>query len=140
MTSIHDEFANYCAELLSPAGPVRVRRMFGGHGLYVGDVFVAIVAGERLYLKADDASRARFEAVGCSPFTYSAKGRRNTALGFYTVPDEAMESPALMRPWARLALEAALRARAAKEKTAALKPRAAAGKKTRAAAKTRSAR
>jgi DNA transformation protein len=43
-----DAFANYCAELLSALGTARVRRMFGGHGIYVDDLFVAIVLGETL--------------------------------------------------------------------------------------------
>ena len=100
-------------ELLQPLGSVRSRRMFGGHGFYVDDLFLALIAGERLYLKVDEATRAAFEAAGCEPFVYEAKGSR-VALGYWTVPAEAMESPALMQPWARLALAAALRARAAK--------------------------
>jgi DNA transformation protein len=86
--------------------------MFGGHGLYVDDLFVAIIASDRLYLKADAQTHERFERAGCEPFVYDAKSRA-ISLGYWSAPDEAMESPALMEPWARLALEAALRARAA---------------------------
>lgn len=107
-----DAFASYCAELLSGLGAVRVKRMFGGHGIYVDDVFIAIVVGETLYLKADAQTLPRFEAEGCAPFTYAAKGKRQVSLGYRAAPAEAMDSPALMRPWARLALDAALRARA----------------------------
>lgn len=103
----------HCLELLAPLGRPRARRMFGAHGLYVDDVFIGLLAGERLYLKADAQSRARFEAAGCEPFTYEAKGKV-TVLGFWSAPADAMESPALMLPWARLALQAALAARAAK--------------------------
>jgi DNA transformation protein and related proteins len=103
-------FATYCAELLASAGAVRSTRMFGGYGLYVDDVFVAILQGENLYLKVDDQTRPAFEAAGCQPFEYVIRGKLQ-ALGFWSVPAEAMDSPALMRPWARLALEAALRAR-----------------------------
>lgn len=109
-----DELARHCVELLSGIGTPRARRMFGGHGLYVDELFVAIVTGERLYLKADEQTRARFEAEGCEPFTYEAAGRRRVTLGYFAAPEQAMDSPALMQPWARLALEAALRARAAK--------------------------
>jgi DNA transformation protein len=106
-----DAFASYCAELLGGLGPVRVKRMFGGNGLYVDDVFVAIVTGETLYLKVDAETAPRFEAAGCAPFTYTAKGRGRVSLSYRAAPAEAMDSPALMRPWAVLALEAALRAR-----------------------------
>jgi len=105
-----DDFANHCAELLAPLGAVRVKRMFGGHGIYVGDVFIAIVQADTLYLKADAQSRGRFEAAGSREFTYAQKGTTRS-LGYWTAPVEAMDSPAGMRPWARLALEAALRGR-----------------------------
>ncbi len=107
-----DEFPAHCAELLAPAGPVRQRRLVGGHGFYVDDLFVAIIAFGRLYLKADAGSAPRFEAAGGERFVYEAKGQP-MALNYWTVPDEAMESPAAMQPWLRLAMQAALTARAA---------------------------
>ena len=117
------DYVVHCQELFAPLGPVRVKRMFGGFGVYVDEVFIALVADEQLYLKADDETRARFEAAGCTPFTYEAAGKR-TALGYWSAPDDAMESSALMMPWARLAIAAALRSRAKKpaaRKTAAKK-------------------
>lgn len=107
-----DEFPAHCAELLAPAGAVRRRRMFGGHGFYVDGLFVALIAFGRLYLKADAASASQYEAAGGERFVYEARGRR-TALNYWTVPEDAMESPAAMQPWLRLAMQAALSARAA---------------------------
>ncbi len=112
------ELVEHCRELLAPLGAVRVKRMFGGHGFYVDEIFLALIAFGRLYLKVDALTRARFEAAGCEPFVYETRKGEQTAsvaLGYFSAPDEAMESPALMQPWARLALEAALRARAAKK-------------------------
>ena len=127
---------DHCLELLAPLGAVRARRMFGGHGIYIDDLFVAVIGFERLYLKTDAASRERFQAAGGEPFVYDAK-RGAVALGYWTVPAEAMESPALMQPWARQAIEAALRARAAKPAAARSKPRAAASKAKATASRTR---
>ena len=112
MSTQDHEFANYCAELLAPLGTVRVKRMFGGHGFYVNELFVAILASDRLYLKADALSRAEFEAAGCAPFHYEAKGKR-MSLSYFSPPDEALESAASMCGWANLALQAALRAKPA---------------------------
>ncbi len=111
------ELVNYCVELLSPLGGTRVRRMFGGHGFYIDELFVALIAGERLYLKVDAQTRPLFEAAGCVPFVYDASGK-SVALGYFSAPDDAMESPPAMQPWARHALSAALRARAAKPRAA----------------------
>jgi len=111
------ELVDHCLELLAPLGATRVRRMFGGHGFYVDDLFIALIAGERLYLKVDAQTRPLFEAAGCEPFVYDAAGK-NVSLGYFSAPEEAMESPPLMQPWARHALSAALRARAAKPRAA----------------------
>jgi DNA transformation protein and related proteins len=121
MASPKNDFAMYCCELLSGVGPCVAKRMFGGFGISTDGLTFALVAnlgdGEILWLKADESTRALFEAQGCGRFTYEMTRNGVTAphsLGYYSAPEEAMESPALMLPWARLALECALRARAAK--------------------------
>ncbi|MBV8037064.1 TfoX/Sxy family protein [Roseateles sp.] len=128
-----DAFTELCVELLSPLGPVRVRRMFGGQGIYLDGLFMAIIDEGQLFLKADDLSRERFVAAGCPPFTYPMKDGERMVMSYYRPPEEALESPPLMLPWARLALEAALRAANAKAKNAST--RRPATKKTSAAQK-----
>ncbi len=113
MSQQANPFVEHCLELLAPLGPARAKRMFGGHGLYVSELFVALIAFDRLFLKVDTTTLPLFVAAGCEPFNYDGKVKRIT-MAYYTVPDEAMDSPALMQPWARLALQAALAARAAK--------------------------
>jgi len=113
MASPSNPLVEHCLELFAPLGPVRVRRMFGGWGFYADDLFFALIAFDRLYLKADAGSRDRFAAAGGEPFVYEGQGKTVT-MSYWTVPAEAMESPALMHPWARLAVAAALAARAAK--------------------------
>ncbi|MBQ0946055.1 TfoX/Sxy family protein [Ideonella sp. 4Y16] len=107
-------FVNWCTELLAPLGAVRSRRMFGGHGLYVDELFVALIMREVLYLKVDDATQPRFEAASCRRFEYVTAQGEHGALRYFSAPDEAMDAPSQMQPWGRLALEAALRAQAAK--------------------------
>ena len=118
------DLVNHCLELLAPLGAVRAKRMFGGHGLYCDDLFFALIAEEHLYLKVDATTQPAFAAAGCAPFVYDMKGKPMT-MSYWSVPAEAMESPALMQPWARQALAAALRARAAKLSAAPRKARAA---------------
>jgi DNA transformation protein len=112
MSSATPPFVSHCVELLAPLGAVRARRMFGGWGLYLDEVFLAIIAFERLYLKANVNTQAQFEQAQCEPFVFEAKGKAMT-MGYWTAPAEALDSPALMEPWARLALQAALSARSA---------------------------
>lgn len=116
----------HCLELLAPLGAVRARRMFGGHGLYVDNYFVALIVFDKLFLKVNAQTQPAFAAAGCEPFVYDGKDKPVT-VSYWTVPADAMESPEFMVPWARLALQAALAARAAKPASPrkAAKPRAA---------------
>lgn len=117
MATPGDDFAAHCVELLQPLGAARAKRMFGGHGLYVDGLMVGLIAQEQLYLKADAETLPQWQAAGGRPFVYEswrAGVVKTTAMSYWTPPEEAIESPAAMQPWARLALEAALRAQAAK--------------------------
>lgn len=109
-----NEFARYCCDLLASVGPCVAKRMFGGYGISLEGLTLAIVAdlgaGETLWLKADEASRSQFEGAHCQRFVYLAKGK-SMSMNYFSAPDEAMESAELMAPWARLALQAALTAR-----------------------------
>lgn len=109
-----DEFVDYVIELLGPFGTVRTRRMFGGYGVYLDGLMFAIVAQDTLYLKADEMNRVEFEQAGCEIFGYTRKGKRAT-LNFFRAPDDAMETPQRMLPWARTAYAAALRTNAKKQ-------------------------
>jgi DNA transformation protein and related proteins len=111
----HPDFASHCADLLGAVGQVQTKRMFGGYGVYVDDVFVAIVTGDNLYLKTDDQTLQRFTAAGGAQFCFIARGKLQ-ATHFWSAPADAMDSPALMQPWGQLALEAALRARVKSKK------------------------
>jgi len=105
-------FVSHCLELLAPLGRTSSRRMFGGHALYIDGLCMALIIQDTLYLKVDDTSRPLAERAGCKPFTYDTKKGERAALGYYTAPEESMESPAEMLPWARRALAAAVAARA----------------------------
>ncbi|MBP7116707.1 MAG: TfoX/Sxy family protein, partial [Polaromonas sp.] len=65
----------------------------------------------KLFLKASDETRTQYEAAGCQRFVYDMKGVPKS-VNYYAAPDDAMESPDAMLPWARLALRCALEAKA----------------------------
>jgi DNA transformation protein len=126
-------FVSHCLELLSPLGSTSSRRMFGGHALYIDGLCMALIIQDTLYLKVDDTSRPLAERAGCRPFTYDTRKGERAALGYYTAPEESMESPAEMLPWARRALAAAVAARAkapAKKAAAGKGPAKVAAKKS----------
>ncbi len=106
---VPSEATAHLLELLQPLGRAEARRMFGAHGVYLDGLFVALVVAEQAYLKAGEASREAFRSAGGVPFRYEARGRTQQ-LDFWTPPAEALESPAALAPWVRLALAAALQA------------------------------
>jgi len=120
-TSTADDFVHHCCELLTSVGRCQARRMFGGWGLSTDGLTLAIIAdlgqGQKLWLKADATTRAAFEAAGSQRFTYASTHQGKAVqrgMDYYSAPEEAMDAPHAMAPWARLALQAALQARAAK--------------------------
>lgn len=105
------EIVAHALELFAPLPGLRVKPMFGGWGFYAEELFFALVAFDNLYLKADAISQAAFEAAGSQPFRYTYRDGRTVTMGYWTAPEEALESVAAMEPWARGALACALRVR-----------------------------
>ena len=78
--------------------------MFGGLGLYAGDVFFALVAADVLYFKVDDATRATYESAGCGPFRpYGGEAMSS----YYNVPVDVLEHAPTLIVWARRAIDVA---------------------------------
>ena len=109
-----EPFDSHLRELFSVLGPVSLRGMFGGQGVYHDGIIIGLVIGGELFLKADPASRDAFERAGGGPFTYLGKGKP-VVTSYWSPPVEALESARSMLPWARMAYEAALRKRADRE-------------------------
>lgn len=105
-----NEYCDYVVDLLSPLGPTSYKFMFGGYGIYVDGLIIAIVAGDQLMLRADDENRPDFEALGIGPFQPYVN--KNHSMPFYTVPDEVMDDPDALLEWARKAMDATLRMKA----------------------------
>jgi DNA transformation protein len=101
------------AEMFSAFGPVVVKSMFGGAGIYADGVFFALVDDGVIYLKADDDTRPRFEAEGCAQFVYEGK-TREVAMSYWRMPERLYDDPEELAQWAKAALDAANRAAAKK--------------------------
>lgn len=109
--AVSGEYRQYVRDILSVLGPLRIRAMFGGLGVYCDDLFFALVIGDQLYFKADAQSRHFFEAEGCLPFEYEKQGKIQQ-LNYFVVPEVVYEDEDELRYWGGLALSAARRARA----------------------------
>ncbi|HQT27200.1 MAG TPA: TfoX/Sxy family protein [Burkholderiales bacterium] len=108
-----NEFAEYLHEVFSWFGPISVRRMFGGYGLFREGLMFGLVSDDTLYLKADEENAGRFEKLGLGQFGYRRRDRLVT-LSYYMAPAEILEDSEQAAIWARSAFEAACRSRRTK--------------------------
>jgi DNA transformation protein len=97
-------------------GPIHIRRMFGGQGIYQGEVMFALEASGDLYLKVDDVTVEVFRALGSRPFAYHAKDGRTATMSYWLMPVSALEDPDEAGRLAKLAIAAAWRSRSAKSR------------------------
>lgn len=98
----NESFNEFVREQLARLPGVEFRRMFGGEGLYLGEVFFGMHHRGRLYFKTDDASRPDCEAVGMGPFQPSAK---QCLPAYREVPAAVLEDAAKLCAWARRAAQ-----------------------------------
>lgn len=101
-------------EQLTGFGPVEIKRMFGGAGLFRQGLMFAIVADDVVYLKVDAENLERFEAEDLAPFTYTTRQGDKGVMSYRRTPERCMDDGDEMVDWARSAFDAAMRADAAK--------------------------
>ena len=102
---------DHIIEMFAWFGPVTVRRMFGGLGIYADGMMFALAAGGVIYLKADVETVPAFEREGQGPFTYAAKGGKRTVMSYWRLPDRLYDDADELADWARAALAVARRAK-----------------------------
>jgi DNA transformation protein len=102
-----DDFVEHVCDLLAALGEVRPKSMFGGYGIYVDEVFCAIVMDNTLYFKVDGGNRPDYEALGAGPFR-PFEGKQ-MVMSYYAVPAQVMDDRRSIVEWGRRAVEAARR-------------------------------
>ena len=100
-----ESFRDFVLDQLSAVKDVRARAMFGGIGLYAGDIFFGLIASDVLYLKTDDSNRARYQAAGSTPF--KPYPDRAMTMPYYDVPIRVLESAPELAEWARQSISIA---------------------------------
>jgi DNA transformation protein and related proteins len=96
-------------ELFEGLGPVSIRRMFGGKGIYHQGLIVAIDLRDEIMLKADATSAPAFEAAGARQWSYEGKSGKPVLMLYWSIPEQAFDDPDEMRVWVTMAFDAAMR-------------------------------
>ena len=102
--AVSDDFVNFVADQLSRWGPVSIRRMFGGAGLYRDGKMFGLIADDVAYLKVDDSNRDDFVKAGSSPFNPYPEKVKTTVMSYYEIPPEVLENPDELAQWAERSL------------------------------------
>ncbi len=113
--AVSASFRTFILEQLGRVVPkVRARGMFGGVGIYAGELFFALIDDDTLYFKVDDSNRPDFTARGMEPFR--PFGEDGETMGYYEVPADLVDDPEALRPWAEKAIAVSGRKKKAKRR------------------------
>ncbi len=121
-------YLDYVLEQLGGLGAVSARRMFGGVGLYRGELFFGLIDDDTLYFKTGESNAAEYISRGMPRFMPPAT-RPMGPMGYHQVPADIIEDAEALVSWAQKAVAVALAAKAPKKKAPAKKT--AAKKKSR---------
>jgi DNA transformation protein and related proteins len=112
---VSSDFRDFVLDQLGRIEGLRSRRMFGGVGLYSGELFFGLLAADELFLRVDEHNRAAYEAAGSEPFRPFAD--QAVSMSYWRVPLEVLEDPEELVTWARQALRVAASAPVKRRKT-----------------------
>ncbi len=104
-------------ELFAAFGPVAIRRMFGGAGIYADGTMFALVADGVIYLKTDERTESAFLAEGLQQFTYETGSGIRALRSYRRMPDRLYDDPEQLACWAEGAVAAARRIAGRKSKS-----------------------
>jgi DNA transformation protein len=102
------EFTEFVlGQLEAHGGSVRTRKMFGGTGVYIDEVFCMIITGSsRCFLRVDESNRPDFEAEEMEPFA----GRGTSLMPYFEVPSRVLEDAEELAAWVSKARHSAVSA------------------------------
>ena len=113
--TVSASFRTFIVDQLGRVVPqIRARTMFGGVGIYAGDLFFALIDNDTLYFKVDNSNRPDFTARKMEPFR--PYGEDGETMGYYEVPTDLLEDPETLRPWAEKAIAVAGRKKKGKRR------------------------
>jgi DNA transformation protein and related proteins len=111
----------FIRELFAPFGPVTVKRMFGGAGIWSDGLMLGLEFDGAIFLRVDEESIPDFAREGSKPFVYprakSPKKIGRASKSFWRLPERLYDDPEELAVWARRAFAVAER-----KKFAARKP------------------
>lgn len=108
-------FGEWVQEHFAGLGPITIKRMFGGAGVYANGLIFALLDDGVVWLKADAQNEPALRQAGSRQFTYPTKDGETMSMAYWSLPEPAVDDPDEAVRWARMSIDAALRKAAAKK-------------------------
>ena len=105
--AVRPEYLAYVLEQLEEVGRVTSRRMFGGVGLYSGELFFGLIDDDTLFFKTNESNAAEYQARNMPRFMPPVN-RPMGPMGYHQVPADIIEDAESLVAWARKAVAVAL--------------------------------
>ena len=111
--AVQPQYLAYILEQLEGLGDLRSRRMFGGVGLYRGELFFGLIDDDTLFFKSDSTNSADYIARKMPRFM-PFPDRPEAVMAYYQVPADIIEDAESLVAWARKSVAVALTSQSAK--------------------------
>ena len=109
MLKDYDGIGAHLTEQLASVGPVKIRRMFSGAGVFLDGLMFGLIIDAALYLKVDSSTQLKFASEGLAPLTYVRGNGKRVQLNYRQAPERLLDDADEMREWALTAIAVAQR-------------------------------
>jgi DNA transformation protein len=96
MTADSGNSAEFLQNKLTKIGNIKIKKMFGGHGIFEEDKMFALIDSKgTVFFKTDDTNLSRFEEAGSV---------RHAKMPYYSVPEDVLNDDELLQEWAQVSI------------------------------------
>ena len=101
-----NDFRDFVLLQLGNMPGLKCRAMFSGHGLWASGTFFGILYHGKLFFRTGPETLSRYLDAGMGPFNPSPD---LISKNYYEAPPDVLASGAMLKEWAELAVEEALK-------------------------------
>ena len=96
LTSASGKSAENIKSRLARIGDIRVKKMFGGYGIFEQDKMFGLIDSQGVvFFKIDETNLAKFE---------EAASTKHSKMPYYSVPEDVLNNDALLEEWAGISI------------------------------------
>lgn len=91
-------------QLFAQLGRVKSRSMFGGFGIFIDDTMFALAVNNKLHIRTNRQTIAKFKQLGYKPYVYKKRGFP-VVTKYFALPEDCWQDQDVILTHARSALE-----------------------------------